>query len=984
MKYTYFILSIIFFFNFTAYSQIGPGGINNNNVFWVKADYGAIINTGLVTDWNDNSSGLNNATQPNATYQPTYTAVHKNYNPSIYFDGNDKHLNINDLIDPNSQSVTVFAVGTNEGGGDYWHAMVSGQSDSQWTSGGYGLCSFQGQADFGFWTNQWTTNANSTWIGGNNMASSILEGSYDSGTIKFYRNATLFSQNITTGSIGDGGSTHLGGGVATANSHKGYISEVIIYNTILNDTDRTKINSYLGIKYAITINRYLSNDNYYASNGNSIYTGNGTNEYWRGIIGIARDDNSELYQKQSREKNGNTKIYLNTLESSNQNNTGSFSSNNQFVVVGHNGDLISVTDSANNEKPNGVFSRIEREWKLTNTNFPDQFNLQIKLNTCVEIPSINAADLRLLIDLDGDFSDATIYNSESGMNMSVSGNIITISGLSTSFFPTNESRFFTIASINDITLEDNFSALPVNDIYGCEENNSGYATFTIDLTDIENQVIGTQTDLTVSYFDTNYNPINLTTNYTNSTINQETIIVRVTNSIGCYDETTFNLIVQTRPVVDSVTDVIACPEYILPPLTNGNYYTQSGGTGNTLFAGDTISTSQTLYVYTDNGTCNNESSFNVTINTLPTVSTLNDQISCGSFILPPITDGNYFTETGGNGTPLFSGDTINSSQTIYIYNGNNLCSNESFFNVTINPLPNVSILDDIQSCVTYELPEIVSGNYFSEPYGNGTMLNAGDIIDTTQTLYIYIDDGNCTNQSSFNITINPLPTVVELNDVSECGQYILPNIENGNYFTEPDGNGISLNPGDSIVTSQTIYLFYDDGNCTNESSFYVEIIPIPYIVFSSENIIINQQDITVEIPTNTNAQFLYKLDNDSYQEENQFFDLEPGDHTIYITDNNGCFEESVNFRIRILQVPDFFTPNNDGINDYWKVIDSDDNIKSIEIFDRYGRILKRLDKNSDGWDGNWKGKLLQNTDYWYVIKFNNEPSIKGHFSLITK
>ena len=64
------------------------------------------------------------------------------------------------------------------------------------------------------------------------------------------------------------------------------------------------------------------------------------------------------------------------------------------------------------------------------------------------------------------------------------------------------------------------------------------------------------------------------------------------------------------------------------------------------------------------------------------VDTLNSVIGT-RYTLPALTHGNYFTASGGSGMPLFPGDLITSSQTIYIYNETACNSNESHFNVLI-------------------------------------------------------------------------------------------------------------------------------------------------------------------------------------------------------------------------------------------------------------------------------------------------------------
>jgi len=64
--------------------------------------------------------------------------------------------------------------------------------------------------------------------------------------------------------------------------------------------------------------------------------------------------------------------------------------------------------------------------------------------------------------------------------------------------------------------------------------------------------------------------------------------------------------------VDSLNDFIGM-SYVLPTLNNGNYFTQSGGTGISLNPGDVISISQTIYIYNTTICNSNESSFNVLI-----------------------------------------------------------------------------------------------------------------------------------------------------------------------------------------------------------------------------------------------------------------------------------------------------------------------------------------------------------------------------------
>lgn len=69
-----------------------------------------------------------------------------------------------------------------------------------------------------------------------------------------------------------------------------------------------------------------------------------------------------------------------------------------------------------------------------------------------------------------------------------------------------------------------------------------------------------------------------------------------------------------------------------------------------------------------------------------------------------------------------------------------------------------------------------------------------------------------------------------------------------------------------------------------------------------------------------------------------------------------------------LRIPNAFTPNEDGINDVWKI-----GYRSLlsfhcTIFDRYGNELYRFSDPTQGWDGKYKGKYVKPGVYFYVIE----------------
>ena len=103
-----------------------------------------------------------------------------------------------------------------------------------------------------------------------------------------------------------------------------------------------------------------------------------------------------------------------------------------------------------------------------------------------------------------------------------------------------------------------------------------------------------------------------------------------------------------------------------------------------------------------------------------------------------------------------------------------------------------------------------------------------------------------------------------------------------------------------------------------------------------------------------------------------------------------CFDTTM-FNIQVIdRFPNYFTPNNDGFHDFWNVKVTEDDlftVSKIQIYNRYGKLLKTLNPLSNGWDGNFNGNPLPDSDYWFFVELTNKDDSsfrveRGHFSLV--
>lgn len=139
---------------------------------------------------------------------------------------------------------------------------------------------------------------------------------------------------------------------------------------------------------------------------------------------------------------------------------------------------------------------------------------------------------------------------------------------------------------------------------------------------------------------------------------------------------------------------------------------------------------------------------------------------------------------------------------------------------------------------------------------------------------------------------------------------------------------------------------------------------------------------TLTVLVNGLGDYLFSLDNSLFQESPVFEHLEPGSYSLSVRDRNGC--DTTTITVYVLGFPNYFTPNDDGFNDYWQIkgLDRGDlQLANVLIFDRFGKMIHILDLNLRGWDGTYNDKPMPSSDYWFKASFKDGSVYKGHFSL---
>ena len=387
-----------------TYTTSYPGGVTGASI-WLKANQG--VTTGATMIWADQSGNSRNAVQSTAANQPTAPSNVFNFNPSLLFDGVNDIMPIQNLtgLPLGAAQVQEFAVANHLNIGGSWAHILSygsGTTNQMFSMGKQNATASAG-------TMLYTNDAISSTTEFTNGAAVLLDGKY-TGT-----QGIISTYGVQRGTItATGNKTTVAGNVGSdptmASLWNGNISEVIVFPTNLNTTQTRQVNSYLSLKYGITLDQ-TSAQNYIASDGTTTYWNGTTNSgYKNNIAGIVRDDYSALNQKQSKSVNSGLQVVIgngNTIAVDNASNTNNFSVDKSALVWGDNGGSVSAWTSTGAPSASQI---VARTWKVQETGTVGSVKISVPDNSGTNgLPNEGNNNIYLLVDADGNFnSGATI------------------------------------------------------------------------------------------------------------------------------------------------------------------------------------------------------------------------------------------------------------------------------------------------------------------------------------------------------------------------------------------------------------------------------------------------------------------------------------------------------------------------------------------------------------------------------------------------
>lgn len=767
MKIYITLFLICFFLGTFAQS---PGNIGATNLTaWFKPD---ALTLGNVTSWTTTLSSLGGVTVtdatapfPQATNTPTGNI--SNYNTTLFFNNNTT-TNLQSL--QNTAAINLLQNNSTGAQGTficaYYFPQVSGSSNNHMLLYNNSPHAIQfrnlgttGRLAIGLSATN-TANACRNWNESHLPTILSYKGNRSTSTsMTAFENDLIFPTSSASQSSGPTG-LYMGNFPGNSNAaYNGYIHEYIFYNTDLSNADLTKVHTYLGIKYGATLDNTGggTQGDYVATDGTIIWDASVYPIYHNDVIGIGRDDNQALLQKQSHSFSDDFRLYLSTLAANNVSNTGSFNNDLSYVTMGHLLDGCGTTAS-NTEAPAGIATRVAEEWKVQNTNFTQTFNWDVKIDTCnnpgFAVGPVDLNNLRLLVDNDGDFTNATSYGPGAGLTFSYNNGYITVNGISNIHLPEDSIRYFTLA-YNTITVSFSGSTtstcagepvavtVNINDAGGPINVTYNNGTSNVTLTNISNgYVFNVSPTTTTSYTIQGYKSF--------------------LNCCGGAGSGVFTINVSPYPTVIANASInpICIGQSTQLSGTGATTYTWNGGIINGSNQSPTANTTYTVIGQNAAG-CADTASVTVVVNSVPTVTASSTATTICQGTQITLTGGGANTYSWTNGVTNNVPFTPTSSMT-YTVNGTNSsnCSSTASIAITVNPTPNIlAVASDSSLCQGD--PVTLYGTGGATYTWSGGITNNISFVPTTSGTYTVTgtNSNGCVNTDDVSIVINPVPTV---------------------------------------------------------------------------------------------------------------------------------------------------------------------------------------------------------------------------------
>jgi gliding motility-associated-like protein len=338
------------------------------------------------------------------------------------------------------------------------------------------------------------------------------------------------------------------------------------------------------------------------------------------------------------------------------------------------------------------------------------------------------------------------------------------------------------------------------------------------------------------------------------------------------------------------------------------------------------------------------------------------------------------------------------------------CSNNE---IPIVGCPKVSGWIPLGSCeVQSELGKWVQTNIKFKATDNIQAIALGSSCDTNLVLHPDVFNYNgqeiSENRYSFFLdalqlykSIIPFPEI-QITSGTTCSDAVSlqlqPAIYNSGFDLQWYKNGVMLNNENknTLTITRKNYGtgFYqcqvqNDSTCITSDSLYIQLSPIPNSAILGKPDTLACTGDTVLLNEFADTSFNYVWQDGSTLPV--LSATQSGNYSVSISNSCGTVQskKTVSFQKCVLDIflPNAFTPNGDGKNDFFKISYIEPPLKfKMNIYTRYGQLIFSSANPSAEWDGSFKNRVQPAGTYVYEVEFTDRKNkyhlLKGTVELM--
>lgn len=456
-------------------------------------------------------------------------------------------------------------------------------------------------------------------------------------------------------------------------------------------------------------------------------------------------------------------------------------------------------------------------------------------------------------------------------------------------------------------------------------------------------------------------------NSTNATfnVNQPGLYWVEVTAGSCISSDTILITYNPLPLVNIGNDTTLCAGTNLTlnaTTTNASYFWQNNSINPTL----TVNQTGTYWVGVTVNNCTSIDSIQVNF-LLGNLNLGNDTVLCtGSALMLNATTANASYLWQDNSTnPTF---LVNQSGLYWVEVSQNNCIIKDSIQVDFLELLNLNIGNDTSLCIGSSIlldASMPNAIYQWQDNSTNPMLN----VSQPGLYWVTVTVNNCIETDSIlitNITVPPLDLGPDTTVCAGSIVYLDGTTPNVTYRWQDN----SSNPAFFVNNTGLYWLEISINNCKNADSIQVNYQTLPYVNLGPDTLLCLGSELILNA-SSPNSTYLWQ-DNSTNP---SFTVSKEGTYWVEVTSKNCSKSDTINIETGQCDfiIPNAFSPNADGLNDEFKIINSlNIDILNFSIFNRWGQQIFSIQGSEFGWDGSFKGQACENGTYFYLIKYKTK------------